>query len=484
MKKVLRSRIFFVPVLVVILAVAGPSIYLSLVHGRPLCLPQISLPLPPDPAPPQSTSSVPADLPVPAPEAWADYGPVLEAGAEGEWDFLFAGLTPASVVKKDGTIFFYYVGADGHRSFDGGPRHRSVGVATSRDGIRFQKHEGNPIMTHGPYDGEEEGANSAGVTLDEDGRFVMVYGAAKGPGNSIVADARFAYSDDGLSFEDAGLALNHCDLSLYGFGDEIFPIGVLRQEDRWVVYYQPNGIRNTERTLGAAWGNELDNLENSTVVLDEESGGLPVDTWGNVITLDEETLVFFIQRLWWPETFVEVRVASPQTPYSLSEPLVRYDIPDLKRGVVFLDKERRTWFLYYNDFSRFWHVKLAPFGPVDATPPAAPAALVGSAPAHDHIELAWDAATDTDTGIVEYRVYRDGVFLDRTRDTLWTDGDLAELTAYTYEVTAVNFHGVESRAATTEVTTPAATTSALDGARAGLDDRAPPARDFQMVCQE
>jgi hypothetical protein len=437
-----------------LLAIGGVPFYLHLSQGRPLCLPR--LPARGD-DPPQTLPpfSAPDGLPIPTQEEWVDYGPILETGAEGDWDFFFAGLTPASVVKKDGVYYLYYVAADGYRSHDGDSRHRSIGVATSEDGIRFTKFEGNPIMTHRPYDGEEEGANSAGVTVDEQGRFVMVYGAAAGPADRIIADARFAYSDDGLAFSDAGLALYHCNFRLYGFGDEIFPVAVLRQENRWVVYYQPNGIPGTERTLGAAWGERLDALTNSTMVLNRESGGLPVDTWGNVILLDEETLLFFNQRLWWPDTFVEVRVASPETPYHLSEPVTRYELPSLKRGVVFLDKERRTWFLYYNDFGRFWQVKLAPFGPPDNTPPTAPANLTARATAHDRVELAWQPASDPDTGVVAYRIYRDDFLLGSTKDQSWWDTGLDELKQYRYRVTAVNFHGVEGPEAEMALTTPA-----------------------------
>jgi hypothetical protein len=211
-----QMRIIFWPLLLAALAAATSYLYLpylSFNNNNPMST-----------IPPLPTQQ--ARL-IPVPNDWVDYGPVLEAGAEGEWDFMFAGITPASVVKKDGTYFFYYVAADGYRSFDGGPRHRSIGVATSQDGIHFTKYDNNPIMTHRPFNGEEEGANSAGITLDKEGRFVMVYGAAMGPRELINADARYAYSDDGFSFTDAGLALHFRDRNLYGFGDEIFPVAVL-----------------------------------------------------------------------------------------------------------------------------------------------------------------------------------------------------------------------------------------------------------------
>jgi hypothetical protein len=446
-------KIILPVIIVLLLALAGMGYAWNRYAGRPICFPQ----LPPrgDDPPKVFFPLEPAvNLPIPTQNDWMEFGPVLETGAEGEWDFFWAGLTPASVVKKDDTYFFYYVAADGYRSHDGDARHRSVGVATSPDGIRFTKYDGNPIMTHRPHDGEEEGANSAGVTLDKDGRFVMVYGAAAGPADLIVADARYAFSDDGLSFSDVGQALYHCNIRLYGWGDEVFPIAVFHHKDRLYVYYQPNGIRGTERTLGVAWGPSLDRLNNSTKVLGAESGGLPVDTWGNIIQLDDDTLVFFNQRLWWPDTYVEVRVASPETPYHLSEPVARYDIPNLKRGVFFLDKERRTWFMYYNDFSHYWNVKLAPYGPHDTTPPTAPRNLVASATTHDTVKLSWEPAQDADTGVVEYRVYRDSLLAGNTKRLEWVDIGLEEGREFSYKVSAVNFHRVEGPADNVSAKTP------------------------------
>jgi hypothetical protein len=456
----LSKTIFWRWELIVPLIFAGLLIMAGMVFAwnrfanRPFCIPQIPF-RGDDPPKNLSPFTAPEDLQIPLQEDWVDYGPVLETGQEGEWDFFWAGATPASIVKKDDTYYFYYVAADGYRTHDGDARHRSIGVATSPDGIRFTKYAGNPIMNHRPYDGEEEGANSAGVTLDDDGRFVMVYGAAKGPYDLIVADGRYAYSEDGFSFQDRGRALYHCNVRLYGWGDEIFPVAVIQIEDRWFVYYQPNGIPGTARTLGVAWGPSLDRLNNSTMVLNHESGSLPVGGWGNIIRLNEETLVLFNQRLWWPDTYVEVRVASPQTPYHLSEPLARYDIPNLKRGVIFLDKERHTWFMYYNDFSRYWHLKLAPYGEPDISPPTAPENLVATIRNHEQVLLSWDPAMDIDTGVVEYRVYRNGTHIGSTNYLEWLDQDLEELTEYAYQVIAVNFHAAESLPAGLSVITPA-----------------------------
>jgi hypothetical protein len=390
---------------------------------------------------------------LPGPEDWVDHGPILEAGREGDWDFLFAGITPASLVKKDGVYYFYYVGADGYRSFDGGPRYRSIGVATSEDGIHYHKYTGNPIMTHLPLNGEEEGANSAGVTLDQQGDFVMYYGGAVGERDVINANGRLAVSQDGFNFTDKGIVIHRLNPFVYGFGDEIFPVAAFQHQGRWNVYYQPNGALN-ERTLGMVWGSRMDRLNRSTGVLDERSGGAPVVSWGNITWLAPDRIALFIQRLWWPDTFIEVRTASPDAPHRLSEPVVRYDIPNLKHGTIFLDTDRRTWFMIYNDFDNFWRLRLAPAGEADHTPPTPPVGIQAQALAYDRVRLTWEPASDPDTGVVSYRIYRDGIEVGSTMDWSFTETGLSELSPYTYEISAVNFHGYEGPREVVSTVTP------------------------------
>jgi hypothetical protein len=132
---------------------------------------------------------------------------------------------------------------------------------------------------------------------------------------------------------------------------------------------------------------------------------------------------------------------------------MRYPISSV--GVVFLDKERRTWFMYYNDFSRYWYVKLAPLGEPDKSPPTAPENLVATIQNHAQVLLSWGPAVDLETGVVEYRVYRDGTHIGSTKYLEWLDQDLEELTEYAYQVIAVNFHAAESLPAVLSVITPA-----------------------------
>ncbi len=115
---------------------------------------------------------------IPSQIDWSVPQVVLEPGATGSWDVLLNGaISPAAVVKKDGTYFLYYIGADGFRSTDGDARHRALGVATSTDGIHFTKYTGNPILTYLPNANEEEGIFSAGATLDLADNVMLYYGA-------------------------------------------------------------------------------------------------------------------------------------------------------------------------------------------------------------------------------------------------------------------------------------------------------------------
>lgn len=92
----------------------------------------------------------------------------------------------------------------------------------------------------------------------------------------------------------------------------------------------------------------------------------------------------------------------------------------------------------------------------DQSPPSIPSALQADAGAPDRVDLDWQAASDPESGIARYNVYRDGAFVASTTSTGFLDGGLQPQTAYTYEVSAVNGAGLEGgRSAPASATTPA-----------------------------
>ena len=139
---------------------------LSIVFSAIGCSEHVDTPIP------DTQISIPKD------SDWTDEGTVLEKGGPGSWELRLGGaISPGAMVKKNGTYFLYYIGANGDRSSDKGPRHRALGVATSMDGIHFVKHTGNPIIKFLPHHNEEEGIFSVATMIDTDGTVLLFYGA-------------------------------------------------------------------------------------------------------------------------------------------------------------------------------------------------------------------------------------------------------------------------------------------------------------------
>jgi len=89
----------------------------------------------------------------------------------------------------------------------------------------------------------------------------------------------------------------------------------------------------------------------------------------------------------------------------------------------------------------------------DTTPPAKVTGLTATHVSSTQIDLTWDANSESD--LSHYNIYRDGVLIDQTTSTSYSDTGLSPATTYTYEVSAVdtsNNEGAKSdpASATTE----------------------------------
>jgi hypothetical protein len=305
------------------------------------------------------------DYVFPPQSSWMEHGPILEPGPPGSWDVrLHGAISPATVIRKDGTYFLYYIGADGNRSTDGGPRHRALGVATSSDGFHFVKYDKNPILTFLPHGNEEEGIFSAGASLDSQGNIFLYYSACDA-GNAasefVNCDGRLAVSSNGLDFIDLGKVLDHADHELWGFGDEIFPVGCFRNGKKWYVYYIAKG-RKAMWDLGLAWGKGPMSFEHSDQVL---ASGDYVVGGGDPVPLDGDILALFLRRSF-KEKRIEVRVFLETKPAKLGRSALVYRIPDVEHLTVLKDEETHTWFLYYlgrESEENYIGVKTAGFSP-------------------------------------------------------------------------------------------------------------------------
>jgi hypothetical protein len=88
---------------------------------------------------------------------------------------------------------------------------------------------------------------------------------------------------------------------------------------------------------------------------------------------------------------------------------------------------------------------------LDSTPPSVPANLtaIGST---SQIGLSWNASTDN-TGVIGYKIFRNGQYLESVGTTAALDSDVTGTTQYCYTVSAYNAAGKESAQSTPLCTT-------------------------------
>lgn len=371
---------------------------------------------------------------------WIDIGPIFMAGEAGEWDrYLWGGFSTA-ILKKDETYFLYYQGASSYRyAFDETVCGRAIGVATSHDGINFEKFEGNPVITWAPNKECEEGAASVAMATDHNGDILAFYGANTAlDARSVNADARLARSSDGLNFHDEGIVLDHKDSTVWGSGDELFPITAAHTDDMWLLYYLPNH-KGFSRQLGVAWGKSPFELEHSSAVTKQTQE--TVSMWGTGSHIKPaphtDMLVLFNNQ----EDTLQAWSISSGSPQHLGDLLESHTLENAVHAVVMLDKTRSTWFLYYH-LNNMYHVKVAPHGKPDESAPSPPSGVKGNQGNATRIELSWHQSTDPETGVAAYNIYRNGAFVSSVTGTAFADA-VFEHTTYSYEISAVNLHGLE-----------------------------------------
>ena len=303
---------------------------------------------------------------IPRQADWVDYGTIIEAGGEGEWDYYLWGGFAFSVIKKDDTYLLYYQGSSDYRTeHDQTVLWRAIGVATSKDGIHFTKYEENPILTWFPNQYGEEGAVSSGVTLGEHGETILFYGANSQESPSTVnADVRAASSLDGFNFADLGVALDRESKTVWGSGDELFSVDAIYDAGRWIIYYIPNGSPESG-LLGVAYGDQYNALRQSSAVTSNDQR---VPVWGTVghVKLDSETYAIILNNV--RERRTEVRLMSLQTPNMLSEPVVVYQFDEVQQAIILLDEEKESWYMYYRTHENSYGVKLASLKKGDLKP--------------------------------------------------------------------------------------------------------------------
>jgi hypothetical protein len=75
---------------------------------------------------------------------------------------------------------------------------------------------------------------------------------------------------------------------------------------------------------------------------------------------------------------------------------------------------------------------------VDETPPSKPIRVKAIASGEKKVNLSWHAATDTESGIRRYVIYRNGERIAESKSNNFADTGLHESTEYSYQITALN----------------------------------------------
>lgn len=115
---------------------------------------------------------------------WTKYGKLLlDVGSPGEYDCILVCIP--SVIKEDNGYKLWYSGWDG-KVF-------RIGLATSTDGVKFEKYEKNPVLEEDPQ-GWDDGGVVFPHVMKEEGEYKMWYSGLSKNGQMRLG---FAISADG-----------------------------------------------------------------------------------------------------------------------------------------------------------------------------------------------------------------------------------------------------------------------------------------------
>ena len=116
--------------------------------------------------------------------------PVLDVGKQGDWDEKNCGCF--SVDKFNGRLHLYYMGSGNNNPW-------RIGLATSDDGIRWQRHKSNPVLPAGEAGSWDDRAVSMPYIVNDGKSLCMIYsGSGKGGGFGL------AMSGDGVKWSRYG----------------------------------------------------------------------------------------------------------------------------------------------------------------------------------------------------------------------------------------------------------------------------------------
>jgi hypothetical protein len=263
----------------------------------------------------------------------------------GTWDnILWGAASPSTMVKLNGTYFMYYIGAAGDTGDpEYNPIRRSLGVATSSNGVNFTKFGSNPILTYTTTNGTVPEEGVGGATAIVVGNTIHLYYAAirSTGGEQVDLDIRYRKSTDGYTFTN--------DTLIYRSpGDEYSPLGVTYNGSTWSVYIK-GPLTSGKGQLSRLSGASPTNLPNKTSVSTTTFG-----SGGNADYISQDVFVLHLDRREPAEDRFQVRAINKNSPDAISEPLFSYtfgNFGDHATPLTFKDQVTGNWFMYTLDLT-------------------------------------------------------------------------------------------------------------------------------------
>ena len=258
----------------------------------------------------------------------------------GTWDhILWGAASPSTVVKFNGTYFLYYVGAAGDTGDpEYNPIRRSLGVATSSNGVQFTKYGSNPIITYTTTGGSVPEEGVGGATAIVVGNTIHLYYAAirSTGGQTVDLDIRYRKSTDGYNFTN--------DTLIYrSSGDEYAPLSVTYNGSTWSVYIK-GPLTNGKGQISRLFGTSPTSLPNKANVTSTTFG-----SGGNANYIRSNVFVVHLDRRETTEDRFQVRSINTGSPNVLSEPIFSYtfgNFGDHATPATFRDEVTGKWFMY------------------------------------------------------------------------------------------------------------------------------------------
>ncbi len=173
-----------------------------------------------------------------------DANPILDKGAPGEWDDSW--IESPSVVTVNGYYYMLYSGI-------GDPYRCAIGLATSRDGIRWTKYPGNPVFEPEPANSWENAVVYAPSLYHDGNQFVMFYVGMNSATFLEAARIGIAISNDGITWKRSK-DNPVLDLPAARSWDEhgSFAPSVIFKNGTWMMYYI-SGANPNEQIGLATW---------------------------------------------------------------------------------------------------------------------------------------------------------------------------------------------------------------------------------------